>query len=404
MATRVRSYAKVNLGLAIGAPRPDGFHGLRTLYQTLALHDFVTVAARRTDGETSIRLRSNDARVPLDSRNTVWKMMVEALKAADLEAEVEVNIEKRLPIQGGMGAGSANAAAALLGLERELGLKLDETARLQAAAAVGSDVPLFLVGGSSLGFDRGQVVEAVPDIALAGETRIPCCVALPGVGVSTPLAFREWDRRYYAAREAGYDLHNVAAEDTLDLLSRTYASVFPAAPGLQDNVNSEYGASGIFPETKFRPDDLNGPEKQQGLLHEQLHGDLKPGVPGKGESGFEDDLAENTLLALVRTGIENDFETVVFAQHPFLREIKRHLMGPSGSRPSEDCLAKDNPAGDKEEAVYAALSGSGSALFGLYRTMADAERAQQRCQQHGVTAVVTKTMPRPLYWEQMFAE
>ena len=123
MPTRVRSYSKINLGLAIGAPRPDGFHSLATLYQTLALHDLVTVAARPAR-QTAITISSNDPRVPCDSRNTTWKMVEKTLTSLDICASVRMHIEKNLPIQGGMGAGSANAAAALIALERELGLKL----------------------------------------------------------------------------------------------------------------------------------------------------------------------------------------------------------------------------------------------------------------------------------------
>src|SRR6185437_2055997 len=122
MATRVRSYCKINLGLAIGPPRPDGFHGLTTLYQTLALHDVVTVEARPAV-EARISLTSNHPGVPTDERNTAWKMVARALERLGIAAEVKIHIQKDLPVQGGMGAGSANAAAALIGLERELGLE-----------------------------------------------------------------------------------------------------------------------------------------------------------------------------------------------------------------------------------------------------------------------------------------
>ena len=121
MPTVVRSHAKINLGLGIGAPRADGFHALATVYQTLELHDVVTVTARPA-AATAIRLTSNDSRVPTDSRNTAWKMVELALKMLGQTAEVEIHIEKRLPVQGGLGAGSANAVAALVGLEAELGV------------------------------------------------------------------------------------------------------------------------------------------------------------------------------------------------------------------------------------------------------------------------------------------
>jgi 4-diphosphocytidyl-2-C-methyl-D-erythritol kinase len=193
MPTSVRSHAKINLGLYIGAPREDGFHGLVTVYQTLELFDVVTVSARRTPGQpSSLRLTSNDERVPLDRRNTAWKMVELTLEALRITAEVDLHIDKRLPVQGGMGAGSANAVAALVGLETELRIVPQDAQwqaeRLEIAAQVGSDVPLFLIGGTILGLDRGQKVSALPDIEPTW-----CAVALPEVGVSTPQAFRDWD-------------------------------------------------------------------------------------------------------------------------------------------------------------------------------------------------------------------
>jgi 4-diphosphocytidyl-2-C-methyl-D-erythritol kinase len=392
MPTRVRSYSKINLGLAIGAPRPDGFHDLLTLYQTLALHDVVSVTAVRGSA-TVLRLSSNDGRVPCDNRNTAWKMVEATLSHLGLTAEVEIHIQKNLPIQGGMGAGSANAAAALLGLERELSLELAASERLSLAAAVGSDVPLFLVGGSVMGRDRGQLVSTAPALTLHGSDQIPCVVALPGIGVSTPQAFCEWDRRLQLQHAASEDpdLHKRSNRDTISLLSRTYASVF--SPGsISESLeitNSSSGASGILPETESASPARavpTSPENLQVPSGENLH----PSLELEGRGGFENDLAENSLLALVRTGIENDFETVVFPQYPLLREIKRHLMGSSSD--------------SADSAIYAALSGSGSALFGLYRDQAGAKAAQQRLQQHGVQAIVTTTLPRPLFWSNLFAE
>jgi 4-diphosphocytidyl-2-C-methyl-D-erythritol kinase len=113
-------------------------------------------------------------------------------------------------------------------------------------------------------------------------------------------------------------------------------------------------------------------------------------VPG--EESTRNGLAGNPLLALVRTGIENDFEQVVFPQYPSLRDIKRLLLGPPD---------RETASGS---AIYAALSGSGSALFGLYRTEEDAIAAQQRVQASGCTAIVTSTLPRQEYWRGMFAD
>jgi 4-diphosphocytidyl-2-C-methyl-D-erythritol kinase len=382
MGTRVRSYAKVNLGLAIGPVREDGFHGLCTLYQTIDLHDFVTVSVRRAaaleslmegSGETSILLTCDDTRVPCDGRNTAWKMVAGAMERMGIRAAVEIHIEKRLPVQGGMGAGSANAAAALMALEMELGERLPEEERLALAAEVGSDVSLFLVGGAVLGTGRGEIVEAMPDFPATA-----CVVAVPEVGVSTPRAFRDFDReveervRAVASAEGDGLLTTRPELDTLNELSRAYASIFPEA-GVESRIGrvweAESGASGI----------VRSPA----------------GFPGmEMEGGMTNGLAENALLALVRTGIENDFEEVVFSQYPSLREIKRHLLGKVMGMDSDT----DEPA------LYAALSGSGSALFGLYRSMAAAGAAQQRVQASGVKALLTETLPRAEYWKRMVAE
>ncbi len=222
MPATVRSHAKVNLGLGIGAPRADGFHALVTVYQTLELHDLVTVSTRPARS-SSIALTSNDRRVPADSRNTAWKMVELALPEMGLAAEVEIHIEKKLPVQGGLGAGSGNAVAALVGLETELsrhgGQSLPPARRLALAAKVGSDVPLFLIGGTVLGMDRGQDVYPLPDIE-----PVWCVVAVPSVGVSTPQAFRDWD-----ALCATEGLTAQASTDKLNELSRAYASAFAGA-------------------------------------------------------------------------------------------------------------------------------------------------------------------------------
>jgi len=344
MPTTVRSHAKINLGLYIGAPRSDGFHALTTVYQTLELHDLVTVAARPAV-QTVLRLTSNDSRVPADQRNTAWKMAALALEALGLTAEVEIHIEKCLPVQGGLGAGSGNAVAALVGLEAELGIDKSggsdwAARRLEIAAKVGSDVPLFLIGGAILGLDRGQEVYPLPDIE-----PVWCVVATPEIGVSTPQAYRDWDT---LCRAEG--LTAEASLDKLNRLSRAYASAFA------------------------------------GAIPEGGQGTGSSGVPSNGG-----DLAGPQESALVRTGItswiENDFERVVFPQHPSLAEIKRTLMG----------------IGTPEAALYASLSGSGSALFGLYRTRGDAEAAQRRLKERfqGLEVRITRTLPRSKYWREM---
>jgi len=342
MPTAVRSHAKINLGLHIGAPRADGFHALVTVYQTLELFDLVTVTARPA-AATAIHLSSNDSRVPTDSGNTAWKMIELALRLLRRTAEVEIHIDKRLPVQGGLGAGSANAVAALIGLEAELGAVQVHsllTRRLDLATQIGSDVPLFLIGGTVLGLDRGQEVYPLPDIE-----PVWCVVAMPAVGVSTPQAFRDWDE--LCVQEG---LTHEASQAKLSELSRAYASAF--AGGFEPGA----GSSGVLPNGE----NLAGPQ----------------------------------VSALVRTGIsswiQNDFERVVFPQHPSLAEIKRTLAAPDAPE-----------AARPYSSLVASLSGSGSALYGLYLTRGDAEAARERLLAGGIASHLTRTLPRRAYWNQM---
>ncbi len=367
MATTVRSFAKINLGLRIGPPRPDGFHHLCTLYQTIGLHDSLTVEAAPAPA-THITIASNDLRVPTDSRNTIYRMLDAALAAMHISARVHVHLQKNLPMQGGLGAGSANAAATLLALERELGTelpgrpRLEGTQRLAIAERIGSDVPLFLLGGTVYGHNRGETIVPYPDIPST-----PCVIVFPGVGSSTPAAFRAWDERI---GEQEGQLTPAAATGRLNALSRVYASAFsPVGHG------GETGASGA-----------------SGALDVRLYGPGQTKPPGHHtESGS---LAGNPLPALVQTGIENDFEDVVFLQHPFLRDIKRTLLGLSPD--GEDDLPEE------QRALCAMLSGSGSSLFGLYRSDSAAAAAQARAQALGVKAFVTRTLTRQDFWRTLF--
>ena len=353
MPTRVRSFSKINLGLAVGPLREDGFHTLTTVYQTLQLHDVVSVTATPS-AETSITLTSNHKGVPRTEagsadRNTAYRIILKTLERLDLTAAVEIHIDKRLPVQGGMGAGSANAIAAMLGFERELQVALPPADRLEVASEVGSDVPLYLLGGTVLGLGRGEEVYPLPD-----SPPMHCVIALPDIGVSTALAFQQLDAA---------SLTSNSSVDKLKQLSRALAAVW-------STTGVELGPSGIAHMNRLDCD----PNDDSSELASEMR-------------DVRGDLAENPRLALVRTGIENDFEEVVFSQHPSLRSTKRDLLGSSS-----------------ESAYYAALSGSGSALFGLYESQAHARAAQHRVQQRGVKAILTETLPRRSYWHTMFAE
>src|SRR5256885_13429194 len=117
MATGLRAFAKVNFGLRIGHLRPDGFHELRTIYQTICLHDTVKVDVQRGVG---IEIRCKDPRVPTDETNTCARVAERVLKLLKQRGKVTIQIEKGLPVMGGLGAASANGVATMLGVEHAL--------------------------------------------------------------------------------------------------------------------------------------------------------------------------------------------------------------------------------------------------------------------------------------------
>jgi 4-diphosphocytidyl-2-C-methyl-D-erythritol kinase len=319
----VRSFAKINLGLRIGALRPDGFHELLTVYQTIALHDVIRVQVGRGSG---IEIRSEDPRVPRDESNTCYRIVERAMAALKARGRVVIEIEKRLPVQGGLGGASGNAVAALLALERALKKELPGPEKLRIAAEVGSDLPLFLVGGTVLGVGRGEEVYPLDDLPA-----VACVVVTPGVGVSTPKAFADWDAMQ----------DELTPADTSDRMNE-FSRALSAWLITQSKAKSGKGLSGVS-------------------------------ARGRGR-------AETPLLDLVRTGIENDFERVVFPQYPELFEIKRVV--------------------ERTGAFYASLSGSGSAIYGLFATRAAAQTAAAKLQKMGVKALATTTLTRRQYWRK----
>src|SRR5215470_9366588 len=153
MATLVRSFAKINIGLRIGARRQDGFHELRTIYQTLAIHDLIKVDLGRGVG---IEIFCKNPDVPTDESNTCWRVAERVLRALKIRGKVRIAIEKNLPVQGGVGGASSNGVATMLALERALKTEIAAEEQMRIAAEVGSDVPLFLIGGTVLGIGRGE--------------------------------------------------------------------------------------------------------------------------------------------------------------------------------------------------------------------------------------------------------
>jgi 4-diphosphocytidyl-2-C-methyl-D-erythritol kinase len=344
MSVTVRSFAKINLGLCIGPLRPDGFHDLRTIYQTVALHDVIRVKVTRDSG---IEICCKDPRVPKDQSNTCYRIVEPAMAALRAKGRVVIEIEKKLPVQGGLGGGSANAVAVLLALERVFKKQLSDDEKLRIAADVGSDLPLFLLGGTVLGWGHGEEVSPLPDLP-----SVACVIATPEISISTPKAFADWDRLTVSAKGAAEragspskaaKLTASMPSDRMLMCGRRFSAWLSSLS--QNKIRTGKALSGVLV------------------------------ARGRGR-------AENPLLDLVRTGIENDFERVVFPQYPELMKVKRAL---------EDAGA-----------FYASLSGSGSAIYGLFASRAAAARAVARLRKSGTPAVATTTLTRQQYWKKIF--
>ncbi len=181
---RVRSLAKLNLDLRVLHKRPDGFHELRTIFQTISLADTLEIECRR--GATQIEIKSNLS-IP---GNIVEKAAHLVLEATGRSARVGFVLQKKIPLGSGLGGGSTNAAAVLLGLPPLLGKPLPVGKLMELASELGSDVPFFLLGGTALGLGRGTELYPLPELPAR-----PALLIVPEIHSSTPDAYRALERK-----------------------------------------------------------------------------------------------------------------------------------------------------------------------------------------------------------------
>ncbi|MDO9457304.1 4-(cytidine 5'-diphospho)-2-C-methyl-D-erythritol kinase [Nocardioides sp.] len=191
-AVTVRAAAKINLHLGVGAPRDDGFHPLTTVYQAVGLCDDVT--AHPAD-DLSVDIAGADwvdaDAIPTDSGNLAHRAGVLLGDHHGRELGARLVVEKSIPVAGGLAGGSADAAAALVALDRLHDLGTSDTDLLRIAARLGSDVPFALLGGTALGTGRGEVVEPVADVGTWWWVMVPSLE-----GLSTPAVYRHFDQLF----------------------------------------------------------------------------------------------------------------------------------------------------------------------------------------------------------------
>jgi 4-diphosphocytidyl-2-C-methyl-D-erythritol kinase len=295
---RVTALAKLNLDLRVLERQPDQYHELRTVFQTISLGDRLEIAftpARKINLEIE-----DEAHIP---DNLVLKAAALAMEEMRTGGRVEFRLEKRIPMGGGLGGGSSDAAAVLLALPVLAGRAIALERLMELGAQLGSDVPFFLLGGRAVGIGRGTELFPLPD----GPARRGVLIST-GVHVSTAAAY--------------------------------------AALGRQLTTESQQNKIVSFQSRLWSEDCLWGREKGG-----------------------------------------NDFETVVFAQHPKLGDLKRRLQK-SGAKP-------------------AMMTGSGSALFGLFETREKVARAIQEIgrgvEQIFPISLVSRSQYRAMWWRGLHA-
>ncbi|MFF5667491.1 4-(cytidine 5'-diphospho)-2-C-methyl-D-erythritol kinase [Streptomyces griseofuscus] len=218
MSVTVRVPAKVNVQLAVGAARPDGFHDLANVFLAVGLYDEVTVTPA---DELRVTCAGPDAaQVPLDRTNLAARAALALAARRGIEPNVHLHIDKDIPVAGGMAGGSADGAGALLACDRLWGTGASRAELLAICAELGSDVPFSLVGGAALGVGRGELLTGLD----VGGT-FHWVFAMAERGLSTPAVFREFDRLAEGRRIP----EPVASQDLLGALAKGDADALAAA-------------------------------------------------------------------------------------------------------------------------------------------------------------------------------
>ena len=184
MRLRLPAYAKINLGLRVVGRRADGYHELRTVFQTVSLHDTLTF----TWPAQALDLEVTGAALSPGPDNLVMRAARAFGKAARVTPRVRIALRKRIPMGSGLGGGSSDAAVTLVALNHLYESPLGADRMHEIAAALGSDVPFFLSGGTALGLGRGEIIRPLKDL-----DALPVIILMPEIHLSTAEVYRRSD-------------------------------------------------------------------------------------------------------------------------------------------------------------------------------------------------------------------
>src|SRR5579863_648473 len=190
---RLKAFAKVNLCLHVLGKMPDGYHELRTIFQSISLHDSLELQFSPSRG---LSLEIVDSELPADSKNLVWRAIDALKRELRIHKGIQARLIKRVPVARGLGGGSSNAAAALIGVLRLARCELPLPRLLEIASSLGADVPFFIFGGRALGVHRGDEIYPLPDF----PAQTVLVVSPRDISVSTRDAYSWLDRRLTTPR------------------------------------------------------------------------------------------------------------------------------------------------------------------------------------------------------------
>lgn len=183
---KVKTPAKINLSLKVGKKRPDGFHPIESVMQTISLFDFLTIEL--FDGEGKINLSGTSAEIPYDERNIAYKAAKEFMKASNLKFDLNIYIEKNIPVAAGLAGGSTNASGVLFGLNKMLGQILSSEKIFEICKNLGSDLNFCMAGGKKMCRGKGDELSDMP------YENFPVTIIKPrNFGISTALAYKAFD-------------------------------------------------------------------------------------------------------------------------------------------------------------------------------------------------------------------
>ncbi len=184
-SVRLPAFAKINLCLHVMGKRSDGYHELRTIFQTISLHDTLEISID-PGGSGQISLSCNDVALPLGPDNLVWRAVEAIGPEIGFRGSISVQLDKKIPVARGLGGGSSDAAATLIGMMRLTKSQVPLPRLMEIAASLGADVPFFLFGGRALAVSRGDEIYPLPNV----PKRTILVVSPRDIGVSTKDAYR----------------------------------------------------------------------------------------------------------------------------------------------------------------------------------------------------------------------